>query len=151
MRISDFLNPASIRCHAHSTSKKRVLETLSQLLAAQDPKVSQNAVFDALVARERLGSTGLGDGVALPHARFPNLGETVGAFVKLEAGIDFDANDGQPVDLVFGLLVPEESTDEHLSVLSKLAETFRDDAVREQIRASDSIHEIWTILTIETE
>jgi len=85
-------------------------------------------IFDSLIGRERLGSTGLGHGVALPHGRFNQSQRAVGAFVKLKKGVDFDAIDRQPVDLVFGLLVPDHYTDEHLKILAYLAEMFSDRA-----------------------
>ncbi|MDN5937360.1 MAG: PTS sugar transporter subunit IIA, partial [Salinisphaera sp.] len=109
------------------SSKKRALESLSEQLAAAAPGVDADDVFTALVNREKLGSTGLGDGVAIPHGRLSGVQSCVGAMLRLVSpGVDFEAPDSKPVDLFFGLLVPEDSTDEHLEILRNLAEMFAD-------------------------
>ena len=110
-------------------SKKRLLEQVSTMLAGSSPQLSGHAIFDALISREKLGSTGLGKGVAIPHGRISGLSEPVCAFVRLITPVDFDAADGQPVDLIFALLVPEESTEEHLQVLSTIAEIFSNKSI----------------------
>lgn len=135
MLIGELLNKNRILSDADILSKKRALETLSELLA-QDGQVSPNEVFDTLLARERLGSTGLGHGVAIPHGRLSGVKQTQAAFIKLKGGIDFDAPDHKPVDLLFALLVPEECTSEHLETLSRLAELFSDPATIQQLRGS---------------
>ena len=109
---------------------------LGDVFAGADPALSSQGVFDRLVARERLGSTGLGDGCALPHARVPGLGRTLAAFLRLREGVDFDSPDHAPVDLVFALLVPEESTDEHLEILAAIARVFAEEGVRSSIRSA---------------
>ena len=124
-----------VRSNVPSGSRKRTLQALGEILADADPDLSSQAVFDQLLARERLGSTGLGEGCALPHARVPGLGRTLAAFLRLRKGVDFDAPDHQPVDLVFGLLVPEESTEEHLEILASIARVFSDESVRSSIRS----------------
>jgi len=124
MNITDLLIPERVSCCHNVGSKKRLLEYISELLAINVPELSQNDIFDALLSREKLGSTGLGKGVAIPHGRMNTLQRPVCAFVKLDTPIDFDASDGQPVDLIFTLLVPEDSTEEHLQVLSTIAEIF---------------------------
>lgn len=124
MKITTLLSPDRIVCCDDIASKKRLLEHLSELLCRSSPLLSQQAIFDALVSREKLGSTGLGRGVAIPHGRMAGLEQPVCAFIKVDAPLDFDASDGQPVDLVFCLLVPEDSTEEHLQVLSTIAEIF---------------------------
>jgi len=126
MQISTLLNPARVACHQDSSSKKRSLELLSQLLSTALPAFSEGELFDSLIGRERLGSTGLGHGVALPHGRIKGLEAPIAAFVTLKNGVDYDAIDQQPVDLMFALLVPEESTDEHLQILARLAAMFSD-------------------------
>ena len=118
-------------------SKKRALQALSTLLAGGGAAISEHQVFDGLVARERLGSTGLGFGVAIPHGRLAGIEHTVGALLVLESGVDFDAPDGLPVDLLFGLLVPEACNDEHLQILAGLAELFGNAQLRSELRASD--------------
>ena len=145
MRISEILAPERIRCDVHATSKKQALEALSELLARN--LTDSASVFDCLQARERLGSTGLGRGVAIPHGRLPQLTRAVGAFVKIAEGVDFDAPDGEPVDLLFGLLVPQSSTKEHLQILSQLAECFDQGCLREKLRASESAESVFEVLT----
>lgn len=124
MKLSEILSPDCVQLDSDATSKKRVLECASQLLADSDDALSPRQVFDCLIAREKLGSTGLGKGVAIPHGRLAGLDRTIGVFLRLPRGVDFDAPDNQPVDLVFALLVPEESTDEHLQVLASIAGYF---------------------------
>jgi PTS system nitrogen regulatory IIA component len=134
MHISSLLEQGRIACHQTTTSKKRSLELLSQLLSGALPEFSEGELFDSLVGRERLGSTGLGHGVALPHGRLSGLSEPIGAFVTLEAGVDYDAIDNQPVDLLFALLVPEQSTEEHLQILARLAAMFSDSELCSALR-----------------
>jgi PTS system nitrogen regulatory IIA component len=134
MQVAELLDLEHISCNSHSASKKRVLEQLSQLLAANTESLSQNQVFDSLLSRERLGSTGLGHGVAIPHGRMKQSSDTLAAFVKLQQGVDFDASDNQPVDLLFALLVPEEATEEHLQLLAQLARMFSDETLVQQLR-----------------
>lgn len=95
-------------------------------------------ILDALISRERLGSTGLGHGVALPHSRLGNISEPIAAFVTLENGVDFESADGEPVDLAVGLLVPENCNDEHLKILAKLARRFSDETLRSDLRSFDN-------------
>lgn len=147
MQISQILTLDRIESNAPSHSKKAALETLAALIADADPALTQSEVFDSLTARERLGSTGLGQGVALPHGRLKNAERTLGAFLRLESGIDFDAVDNQPVDLLFALLVPEESTDEHLQILSRLAELFSKPEVLKRLRTEQTKEAIFSILT----
>ncbi|MES9906292.1 MAG: PTS sugar transporter subunit IIA [Sedimenticola sp.] len=135
---ADFLISERISYCNPATSKKRILEAVGKLLASTTPELTQDLVFDKLLERERLGSTGLGHGIALPHARMPGIEQAYGAFLQLEKSADFDAIDQQPVDLVFGLLVPEEATQEHLQLLALLAALFdQDNFCRELRKASD--------------
>ncbi len=128
------------------TSRKRALEMLSGLLARDGKSSSQRLVFDQLCARERLGSTGLGHGVALPHARVPGLEEACGAFIRANDRIDFDAPDGAGVDLVFGLVVPEACTGEHIEMLAMLARLFSAEALRGSLRHACGPEEVFTLL-----
>jgi PTS system nitrogen regulatory IIA component len=144
MNITDLLTTERILCCNDIGSKKRLLEQIGELLASSSPQLSQTEIFDALINREKLGSTGLGHGVAIPHGRMDGLDQPVCAFVKLGTPIDFDAADNQPVDLVFTLLVPHESTEEHLQVLSTIAEIFSNPGICSAIRncvSSDCILE----------
>ena len=138
MIITDLITRERIVCDSEVTSKKRVIEILSERLATGQADLNARPIFDSLIGRERLGSTGLGHGVALPHGRFSQSQQAIGAFVKLRKGVDFDAIDRQPVDLVFGLLVPDHYTDEHLKILAYLAEMFSDRPFCQQLRDTDS-------------
>ena len=131
---ADFIVADRVQCQVKASSKKRALEILGSLLASSQPGLTQDAIFDKLLERERLGSTALGHGIALPHARMPGVTQACGAFIQLEQAIDFDAIDSQPVDLAFALLVPQEATDEHLQLLAKLAEMFSNKELCESLR-----------------
>ena len=121
------------------TSKKRVFEHAG-LMFENTLGIGRSQVFDALFARERLGSTGLGHGIAIPHGRIKGLREAAGAFVRTLAPIPFEAPDGDPVQMIFVLLVPEKATDLHLQILSELAQLFSDKEVRSKLAgATDSI------------
>ena len=130
----DLVSAARVGCHATVSSKKRALEAVSQLMAADIPDLTETEIFDRLIEREKLGSTGLGHGVALPHGRMREVSRAYGALLHLDQAIDFDAIDGQPVDLVFALLVPESATEEHLQLLGALAGLFSDDVQCRRIR-----------------
>ena len=126
------------------SSKKRLFEQVGLLFENQDG-IARSLVFDSLFARERLGSTGLGQGVAIPHGRIKGLKDALGAFFRLGQPIPFDAPDGNPVSLVFVLLVPEKATEKHLQILSELAQMFCDKTLREAMgRAPDAaaLHEL---------
>ncbi|MEA3638801.1 MAG: PTS sugar transporter subunit IIA [Lamprobacter sp.] len=135
-----------IRCRVEVTSKKRLLEALAELLASAGLQCSSASVFDLLNDRERLGSTGLGEGIALPHARIQGIDTAIGAFVQLSQGVSFDAPDDRPVDLAFGLLVPQEATDAHLNLLASLAERFSNPQLRAALRAADDASTLLDLL-----
>lgn len=141
--ITDLISRERIVCDSEVTSKKRVIEVLSELLATGEANLTARPIFDSLIGRERLGSTGLGQGVALPHGRFGLIQQAIGAVVKLRKKVDFDAIDQQPVDLVFGLLVPDHYTDEHLKILAYLAEMFSDREFCQRLRESDSSQHLY--------
>ena len=147
MQISQILAPDRVLSNVPDQSKKAALETLATLIAGADPGLTQAEVFNSLITRERLGSTGLGEGVALPHGRLKNGEHTLGAFIRLGSAIDFDAVDHKPVDLLFALLVPEESTDEHLQILAQLAELFSKPEVLERLRTEQTTEGIFSVLT----
>jgi len=146
MLPSNILQSSNVSVGDPASSKKRVLEQAARLLAADTEEPSAEQIFERLLERERLGSTGLAGGVALPHARMPGLSESRGAFLRLTEAIDFDALDGQPVDLVFALLVPEEANEEHLQLLASLAAMFNNEGLRNQLRQADT-EEAMAILT----
>jgi len=130
--IAKLLPPSNILLDLDVTSKKRMFEQAG-LLFENNQGVARSLVFDSLFARERLGSTGLGQGVAIPHGRIKGLKEAVGAFVRLAQPVPFDAPDGKPVSLVFLLLVPEHATEQHLQVLSELAQMLSDRELRAKL------------------
>jgi nitrogen PTS system EIIA component len=143
--ISKILPPDNVVVDADSTSKKRVFERAGILFENQ-LQIARSLVFDSLFARERLGSTGLGQGVAIPHGRVKGLRDAVGAFFKTKNPIAFDAPDGLPVNLIFILLVPERATDLHLQLLGELAQMFSDKPFREQLQVLDdptAIHQLF--------
>ncbi len=121
MKLAEVLDASRIQMNLSLSSKKRSMEEISSLLAGREG-LSQADIFNALMAREKLGSTGLGHGVAIPHGRMGDTKETVAAFIRLQHGIDYDAHDGQAVDLIFGLIVPQSATEDHLKLLAAVAE-----------------------------
>lgn len=143
MEINQLIAPERVICLTDISSKKRVLEELSRLLGLGAIGQNPDDIFNRLIERERLGSTGLGHGVALPHARIGDKDETIGAFIKLDQGVDFDSPDGQPADLLFALLVPEAHTDEHLQVLASLAGMFSDDQFCASLRKCKTGQELF--------
>ena len=142
--ISKILLPNNILLDTESTSKKRVFERVG-LLFENNQQLARSQVFDSLFAREKLGSTGLGKGVAIPHGRIAKLRDATAAFVKTSHPIPFDAPDGLPVNLIFVLLVPERANDLHLQILGELAQMFSDTQFRNHLLAckdTASIHQL---------
>ncbi|HXK55632.1 MAG TPA: PTS sugar transporter subunit IIA [Gammaproteobacteria bacterium] len=119
-------------------SKKRILEEIGALLASAAPGLTSEQVFDKLLERERLGSTGLGQGIALPHARIEGVENACGALIRLQSGVDFDALDNHKVDIVFGLMVPQQATEEHLQLLAKLATLFSNEKFCSRLRETEN-------------
>ena len=146
MKIVDLLSPERIKTDADVASKKRALEQLSEMLSEAADGLPAPLIFNKLIGRERLGSTGLGHGVGLPHARIEGSDQALVALLRLSRGIDFDAFDKQPVDLLFALVVPEHFTDEHLQILADLAELFSDKALCERLRRAADPAEVYRIL-----
>lgn len=147
LQLADIIDPERVVCGVEMASKKRALEKLSDIIAKGLTDTSAPEVFECLLARERLGSTGLGKGIAIPHARLKKGRMAVAAFMKLKKGVDYDAPDRQPVDLLCALLVPPESNAEHLEVLATLSEMFSQPEVREKLRAATSNQELYQIIT----
>ena len=121
---------------APASSKKKVLEYLGSFIADHIPESSADDIYERLLNRERMGSTGIGEGIAIPHCRLKQCDKTFGVLLQLENPIDFDSIDQKPVDLIFALLVPEEATDEHLKTLSMLAQKLSQEEYREALRNS---------------
>ncbi len=130
--IASLLSPSNVVLDLEVSSKKRMFEQAG-LLFENNQGIGRSVVFDSLFARERLGSTGLGQGVAIPHGRIKGLKDPVGAFLRLKTPVPFDAPDGRPVTLVFVLLVPEQATEQHLQILSELAQMFSDRELRAKL------------------
>ncbi len=146
MELSSLLKPAAVRVAGNLTSKKRLLQDLADL-AATVYGLDAAAALDALQERETLGPTGVGHGVALPHARLAGLDRVVGVFIRLERAIDFDAVDRQPVDLVFGLFAPRDSGVDHLKALAQVSRAMRDQTTCAKLRANDDPATLHAILT----
>ncbi len=149
MELKSILSPDLTFCNIQGVSKKRLLETSAELIAEKVSSVDANQIYNALIAREQLGSTGLGNGIAIPHCRVPKCENTIGCLVKLDQGIDFDAIDGKPVDLLFYLLVPENTIEGHLEVLRNLAERFNDSAYCANLRGCNNNADLYAAATAE--
>ncbi|MGB1140051.1 MAG: PTS IIA-like nitrogen regulatory protein PtsN [Halioglobus sp.] len=122
--LNEILTPGRTACNVQGISKKRLFETIAGIVSDDYPGLPQHEVLDQLNARERLGSTGMGEGIAIPHCRVANCASPIGALLTLEEAIDYDAPDERPVDLLFVLLVPEEAHQEHLDILAEVARLF---------------------------
>ncbi|MFT5575132.1 MAG: PTS system nitrogen regulatory IIA component [Bermanella sp.] len=138
MQLVQILTQERTFCGAQSTSKKRLLEDIAQFISNDVHALNANEIYAQLLNRERLGSTGIGEGVAIPHCRVSNCSSVIGTLVTLKSAVDFESVDDKPVDILFALVAPEEGHDEHLKALASIAERLNDPAFREQIRAADS-------------
>ena len=146
MDVANILARSSVRREPQCTSKKHALELLGHMLAAAAGAASTGAILDGLAARERLGSTALGASVAMPHTRLAGIHRSIGAFLRLDVPVAFDSPDEQPVDLLFGLLVPEDSTTE-LKELRELVKKLRDPDLQRELRAADDPDLLYDLLT----
>lgn len=147
MELADILSGNRIAIDLVVSSKKTLLEKAAELLASDDQGAHARDIFDSLCQRERLGSTGLGHGVAIPHGRVEGQGSVSAALIRLSNPIDFDAPDEQSVDLFFALAVPAECTDVHLRLLASVAERFGDAGCRRRLRAATSVEEVLDIIS----
>ena len=148
MLISDLLSPERIRCNVHSSSKKRLLEVISAELARNSDGLDEREIFESLCARERLGSTGLGNGVAIPHGRVKGSNIVHASFIRLKKPLAFDAIDGKPVDLLFALAVPENCNENHLKLLAQVAELFSDRDLLRQLRDAGDSTDLLKLLSV---
>ena len=146
MKLSDILTPDAIRVQSGVSSKKRLMHDLAEF-AASVHGIEADVTVQALLERESLGPTGVGHGVALPHARLAGLETVIGVFILLEKPVDFDSVDRQPVDLVFALFAPEEAGVEHLKALASVSRTLRDPSVCSKLRANPDEATLFAILT----
>ena len=133
--LSNLLAADQVLLDLDASSKKRVFEQAGMLFESR-LGLARSIIFDSLFAREKLGSTGLGQGVAIPHGRIKGLKQAAGAFLRLAQPVPFDSPDGRPVNLLFVLLVPEQATEQHLQILSELAQRFSDRSFREKLQAA---------------
>jgi PTS system nitrogen regulatory IIA component len=145
MTVSALLSPTCIFLDVEISSKKKLLELIANIVADKT-RLPESSIYNSLLSRERLGSTGLGSGFAVPHARMEDLDRTLGCFFRLKEAVQFEAPDNQPVDLVFAIIIPGEATEEHLVILSSLAKIFSDESVCESIRQAGSKDEIARII-----
>lgn len=148
MAMSELLAPERVACGVPATSRKRALELAAHALAVGSNEPGESAILDSLLGRERLGSTAIGHGVALPHGRVDGLSQSRGAFIKLSEPVDFEAADGIPVDLLFGLIVPLECDNEHLAALATIAARFDDPALRDALRETQNPAQALALLEV---
>jgi len=144
--LASILPPGNVLCGLDTGSKAQLFEEAGRLFE-NNLRLPRKKIIDSLVAREKLGSTGLGYGFAIPHGRIKGLSVATGAFFRLKTPISFDAPDGKPVSMLFILLVPEQATDLHLQILGELAQLFSNRQLREKLQASDNPAEIHRLLT----
>ena len=147
MDVASILSPSRVRSYPSARSKKHALELLSEILSEGVQDVQSDDVREGLIERERLGCTGLGRAVAMPHTRIPGIEESIGAFIHFSESVDFDAVDGEPVDLVFGLLVPENCDESQLSEVGELIEKLRDRDLQEQLHNAADPLDLYNLLT----
>ncbi len=146
LSIQSILSPELTLCGVPGSSKKRILEIIAERVARNYPELDENEVFNNLVARERLGSTGIGQGIAIPHCRLEDCKRVVGALLTLDESINFDAIDNEPVDILFVLLVPQKATSDHLELLSQLAEKFNDRSFCNRLRDCDDSQQLYNLI-----
>ncbi len=147
MNIKSLLSPDCVLFKHQCASKKRLLETIASHLCDHNTDLDPSNVFSALIARERLGSTGLGMGIAIPHCRIADCTQTIGVLVSLATPIDFNALDSEPVDIIFVLVVPEDGHKDHLQTLAAIAETSSDKDCLQRMCESKSAQELYDIVT----
>ena len=146
MDISDLIDPAGVVANLRVTSKKQALQELAKR-AAELTGIEDRKVFEVLIERERLGTTGVGNGIAIPHGKLPSLDRLYGLFARLDKPIDFDAIDEQPVDLICLLLAPETAGADHLKALARVSRLLRDPAICEKLRGTDNRDALYALLT----
>ena len=146
MNLEELVKPDSVLCNVSARSKKHCLEILSELLTRSNPDIANEEVFGGLIDRERLGCTCLDKGVAFPHCRMPGLQKSVGALMRLSGPVDFDSPDGQSVDLVFGLMVPEDIGQSELADIDMVTGLLCDSVLCARLRAASTSNELWEAL-----
>lgn len=150
MEINDLISSEMVVANLKATSKKQVLQDLARR-AADAAGLHERAVFDVLMERERLGTTGVGNGIAIPHGKLPDIERLHGLFARLEQPVDFQAIDERPVDLIFLLLAPESAGADHLKALAKVSRVLRDGGICDKLRGTDTSEALYAILTESVE
>ena len=146
MNLENLIKPDSVLCNVKARSKKHSLEILSELLTRSSPDIASEEIFSKLIERERLGSTSLDKGIAFPHCRISGLKKSCAALIMLIEPVDFDAIDGDSVDLVFGLMVPENLDASDIADIEVITELLRDESLRTKLRASTSSVDLYDAL-----
>ena len=146
MELTDLITPDHVIARMRATSKKQALQELARR-SAEVSGLEQREIFDILLERERLGTTGIGRGIAIPHGKHDRLNGLVGVFARIDKAIDFDAVDGEPVDLLFLLLAPPSAGADHLKALAKVSRTLRDQTICTQLRGCEDADGIYALLT----
>ena len=146
MEITEILKPDSVFANLKAGSKKQALQELAQY-AAKLTGAQERAIFDVLLERERLGTTGVGNGIAIPHGKLAQLEKLQGMFVRLEVPVDFESIDDQPVDLIFLLLAPEEAGADHLKALARVSRLLRDKSMCEKLRGTEEADALYALLS----
>ncbi len=146
MEINDLISPESVIASLRASSKKQALQDLARR-AAVITGLHERAIFDVLMEREKLGTTGVGNGIAIPHGKMANLDRLYGLFARLEHSVDFQSIDEQPVDLIFLLLAPESAGADHLKALARVSRLLRDGSVCEKLRGTDNAEALYALLT----
>ncbi|MAK64612.1 MAG: PTS IIA-like nitrogen-regulatory protein PtsN [Maricaulis sp.] len=144
MALADLIPNGGVAVDLGASSRKQALQAMSDI-AADLTGLAPRDIFDAVLQRERLGSTGVGQGVAIPHARLPGVDEVVGVFARLRSPVDFESIDGRPADLIFMLIAPEDAGAEHLKALARVSRLLRREDVRQRLRAApdaDAVHAV---------
>ncbi|MBY5993104.1 PTS IIA-like nitrogen regulatory protein PtsN [Ferrimonas balearica] len=147
MEITELLSPERTQCAAPGLSKKRVLELISELAAEQCPDLPKHELFESLLAREKMGSTGIGNGIALPHGRLGRITRPIGVLIKCDEPIPFDAIDSKPVDLLFALFVPEEAHQQHLATLAEVARKLSQKEICRAMRKANDNHTLYEVIS----
>ena len=146
MLLEEIIKPDSVLCNAQARSKKHCLEILSELLVRPVPHIASEDIFERLIERERLGCTSLEQGVAFPHCRVEGLDTNIAALIKLSEPVDFDSPDGEPVDIVFGLMVPKDINASHQANICSIADLLGDRDLRQKMRATSTSNDLYDSL-----
>ena len=146
MPLEDIIKPDRVLCNATARSKKHCLEILSELLVRSNPEIASDVIFRGLNDRERLGCTGLNQGAAFPHCRVEDISVSNAALIKLSEPVDFDAADGKPVDLIFGMMVPTRLDDHHYADIKMITRVLADEGLRARLRSMNSSRDLYDAL-----